>query len=143
MLSLAQTRGEVTVVSDQWGYPTYCPDLADGLLRMAGAACEPGFGGWGTYHLAGDDEIDRAGMARRIFAESGALGGAASVRGVPTSDYPTPAKRPSNARLGSQKAIETFGLRMPDWSPGLRECVRKLVAEHSVRSGPGPDRKPG
>lgn len=130
MLTLAQTRGEVTVVNDQVGYPTYCPDLAAGLLTMADAAVQPGFSDWGTYHLAGDAETDRASMAEAIFAESRALGGpVARVKGVPTSDYPTPAKRPLNARLDSGKARAAFGIRMPDWEAGLKRSVRVLVNE--------------
>jgi len=144
MLELARKRHEVTVVSDQWGYPTYCPDLAAGLFRIADAACAPGFDGWGTYHLAGDEDTDRAEMARRIYAESAALGGpVASVRAVPTSDYPTAAKRPLNARLESRKAIDTFGLTMPSWGIGLGESVRKLVAESGEHAGTRSNQKQG
>ena len=75
MLTLARTRGEVTVVNDQVGYPTYCPDLAAGLLKMADAALQPDFAGWGTYHLAGTEATDRASMAEAIFAESAAMAG--------------------------------------------------------------------
>ena len=129
MLMLAKTRGEVTVVDDQVGYPTYCPDLAAGLLQMADAALRPGFAGWGIYHLAGPDEIDRASMAEAVFAASRHAGGpSALVIGVPTAEYPTPAKRPLNARLASTKAFRTFGLRLPDWNAGLQKSVQVLVA---------------
>lgn len=129
MLTLAQTRDEVTVVDDQVGYPTYCPDLAAGLLTMADAALKPGFAGWGTYHLAGLDEMDRASMADAVFAASRHAGGpSAQVIGVPTAEYPTPAKRPLNARLASTRALRTFGLRLPDWNAGLQKSVQVLVA---------------
>ncbi len=138
MLQLARTREEVKVVCDQVGYPTYCPDLSRGLLQMTEAARRPGFSGWGTYHLAGRDEIDRAGMAQRIFDESARLGGpVARVMAVPTSDYPTPARRPLNARLDSAKAIDMFGLAMPDWRPGLAASVRVLLAGLADPSAPG------
>ena len=130
MLTLAMTRDEVTVVDDQVGYPTYCPDLAAGLLKMADAAVKPGFDGWGTYHLAGTDETDRASMADAIFAASRAIGGpSAQVIGVPTAEYPTPAARPLNARLASTKAFRKFGLRLPDWKVGLAKSVKVLVPE--------------
>lgn len=135
MLTLAQTREEVTVVEDQVGYPTYCPDLAAGLLKMADAAVQPGFSGWGTYHLAGTDETDRASMADAIFAASRAVGGpSAQVNGVATADYPTPAKRPLNSRMASTKAFRAFGLRLPDWRVGLERSVRVLVPELGSRT---------
>lgn len=135
MLTLAQTREEVTVVEDQVGYPTYCPDLAAGLLKMADAAVQPGFAGWGTYHLAGTDETDRASMADAIFAASRAVDGpSAQINGVPTADYPTPAKRPLNSRMASTKAFRAFGLRLPDWKTGLERSVRVLVSELAVNT---------
>lgn len=136
MLTLAQTRDEVTVVNDQTGHPTYCPDLAAGLLKMADAAVQPGFTGWGTYHLAGTQATGRASMAEAIFAESRAMSGpVARVKGVPTSEYPTPAKRPMNARLDPAKALETFGIDMPDWRAGLKRSVRVLVGELAKAGG--------
>lgn len=129
ILTLAHTREEVTVVDDQVGYPTYCPDLAAGLLKMADAALKPGFAGWGTYHLAGLDEMDRASMAEAVYAASRHAGGpSAQVIAVATAEYPTPAKRPLNARLASTKALRTFGLRLPDWNAGLQKSVQVLVA---------------
>lgn len=133
MLKLARTLDEVTVVDDQVGYPTYCPDLAVGLLKMAKDATKPGFAAWGTYHLAGNEEIDRASMADAIFAASRAAGGpSAQVRGVPTADYRTAARRPLNARLASTKAFRTFGVRLDDWRPGLTRSVRALLSQHAA-----------
>ncbi len=135
MLMLARTRDTVTVVSDQFGYPTYCPDIAQGLFRMADAACAPDFAAYGTYHLAGSEAIDRASMAKLVYAESETLGGpVAAVKAVPTTDYPTPAARPLNARLASRKAIDTFGLTMPDWRLGLTASVKTIVSELSAHS---------
>lgn len=135
MLTLAQTRSEVTVVDDQIGYPTYCPDLAAGLLKMADAAVKPGFEDWGTYHLAGLDETDRASMADAIFAASRHVGGpSAQVIGIPTSEYPTPAKRPLNSRLASTMAFRKFGLRLPDWKTGLAKSVAVLVPELAAQA---------
>lgn len=135
MLTLAQTRSEVTVVDDQIGYPTYCPDLAAGLLKMADAAVKPGFEDWGTYHLAGLDETDRASMADAIFAASRHVGGpSAQVIGIPTSEYPTPAKRPLNSRLASTMAFRKFGLRLPDWKAGLAKSVAVVVPELAAQA---------
>jgi dTDP-4-dehydrorhamnose reductase len=133
MLTLAITRDEVTVVNDQIGYPTYCPDLARGLLHMGARCLEPGFEAWGVYHLSARDEIDRAGMAEAIFAESARMGGpTARVRPVATSDYPTPAKRALNARLDSSLAGKQFGISLPGWRIGLTRSVATIVKELSA-----------
>ncbi|MFN4024847.1 MAG: dTDP-4-dehydrorhamnose reductase [Hyphomonas sp.] len=130
MLRLASQRPEVTVVDDQIGFPTYCPDLAAGLLVIADRIIQPGFAEWGTYHLAGRGETNRAAMAEAVFEESRAAGGpVARVRPVATAEYPTPAARPLNARLDSAKAEAVFGLALPDWRIGLQKSVRTLVAE--------------
>lgn len=129
MLNLAKQRETISVVSDQTGYPTYCPDLAAGLLVMAEQVLAPRFDTWGTYHLAGRVEIDRASMAEAIIAESRALGGpSAQIVPILTRDYPTPAKRPLNARLACERTAEIFGLQLPDWRIGLQKSVRVLLA---------------
>lgn len=75
MLRLAMTRDEVSVVEDQFGCPTHAPALAQALLKIADIAAQPGFDGWGTYHLAGAGETDRASLARLIFDASARHGG--------------------------------------------------------------------
>lgn len=130
MLKLAQTRDRVSVVSDQIGCPTYAPALAAGLLEMARQSAQPGFSGWGTYHLAGAGETDRASLARSIFAESERHGGpVAEVDAIPTSAYPTPATRPLNARLDITRTTDVFGVQLPDWQDGLAATVPALIQE--------------
>ena len=130
MLNAARTREEVTVVDDQFGCPTHAPALAAALLEIAQVACAPGFAGWGTYHLAGAGETDRASMTRTIYAESTRHGGpTARVRAVSTADYPTPAARPLNARLDMSRTSEVFGISLPDWRAGLAETVAILLKE--------------
>lgn len=130
MLSLASTRDEVSVVSDQVGCPTYAPALADTLLIMTQRIAEPGFGAWGTYHLAGQGDTDRASLARHIFAASARHGGpVARVNDVPTSAYPTPAARPLNARLDMTRTADVFGVSLPPWQDGLEATVPVLIQE--------------
>ena len=130
MLSLASIRDEVSVVSDQVGCPTYAPALAVALLKMAQRSAEPGFDDWGTYHLAGQGETDRASLARDIFASSARHGGpVARVKDVPTSAYPTPATRPLNARLDITRTTDVFGVGLPPWQEGLDEAMPVLIRE--------------
>lgn len=130
MLRLAEARGEVSVVNDQYGCPTYAPALARGLLQIAKQVSETGTHAWGTYHLAGSGETERATMARLIYEVSARYGGSvANVRSIPTEEYPTPARRPLNARLDMSDTTRVFGVELPDWRDGLEETVRLLVKE--------------
>lgn len=130
MLKVAQTRDTVSVVSDQIGCPTHAPDLAVALIAMAEKAIAPGFDGWGVYHLAGKGETDRAAMTRRIFDVSAGVGGPfADVTPILTADYPTPARRPLNARLDMSATRDVFGVELPDWTTGLNATVRAIVWE--------------
>ncbi len=130
MLKAAGAREEVTVVNDQYGCPTHAPTLAQALVRIAEAAASPGFGAWGTFHLAGAGETDRASMTREIYAESARRGGpSARVRGVASAEYPTPATRPLNARLDMTHTTRVFGVTLPDWRLGLAETVAAILKE--------------
>lgn len=134
MLDLARQRDELRVVCDQQGCPTQAEDLARGLIEMALQASAPDFTAWGTYHLAGAGEIDRALMAQIIFAESRALGGpGARVIPVATADYPTPAQRPLNARLDSGAVKDTFGVALPDWRDRIGATVAQLLDQEPAR----------
>jgi len=133
MLKLAASRDVVTVVDDQIGCPTHAEDLAEGLIAIANAIVAPGFDRWGTYHLAGHGETDRAIQARAIFYASRAVGGpSATVNGVPTSEYPTPATRPLNARLDCGLTEEVFGVRLPDWESRLKDAVIECLDQGSL-----------
>lgn len=128
MLRLAETRETVSVVCDQLGCPTYAPALAKALLEMAGQASCADFSNWGTYHLAGSGETNRAAMAQQIFAESRRHGGpSAEVVPIATADYPTPARRPLNARLDMADTERVFGVTLPDWREGLADTVPILL----------------
>ena len=131
MLDLAHTRDTVTVVSDQFGCPTHAPDLAAALLDMARQVRAPGFDAWGTYHLAGRGETDRATMARKIFEYSRQHDGpVAQVVPIATADFPTPAQRPLNARLDMSDTTRVFGIELPAWETGLEQTVGELVEEY-------------
>jgi len=130
MLSLARTREHISVVSDQVGCPTHAPALASALLDMANQIADPTFDAWGTYHLAGHGETDRASLAREIFAVSAESGGpVAAVDDVLTSAYPTAARRPLNARLDMTRTKDVFGVTLPAWQEGLAEAVPVLIQE--------------
>ena len=132
MLRLAEGRDEVGVVSDQHGCPSYAPDLAQALLSVA-ATLLRGEGACGVFHMAGMDEASWAAFAQAIFEGLKARGGpSARVRPIATADYPTPARRPANSRLGGRKLHEAFGVDIPGWRNALPRCLDALVGQAGV-----------
>ena len=129
MLRLASDRDELNVVEDQFGCPTSALDIADAMFRVADSwATDPHKGVNAIYHFAGSGETNWADFARAIMAFSAALGGPhAAVKGIPSSAYPVPARRPANSRLNSEHFAATFGLRAPPWNTSLEKVVQRLV----------------
>ena len=129
MLRLAADRPELRVVDDQIGCPTYAPHLAVAILAVAArlqsdTAAAP----WGVYHAAGTGETSWCGFAREIFADCARRGKPAPrLTAIATSDYPTPAQRPASSRLDCGKLAGTFGVRLPDWRDGTRNCLARLA----------------
>lgn len=122
MLRLSETRDHLTVVADQIGGPTAARDIAKTLLAIAPQlSTRKG----GTYHFAGLPSVSWADFAREIFAKSGRE---TLVADIPTSDYPTPAKRPLNSRMDCADLTTDFGVAIPDWRASLGEVLRDLEA---------------
>ncbi|MDO9524365.1 MAG: dTDP-4-dehydrorhamnose reductase [Gemmobacter sp.] len=122
MLRLGKTRDALTVVDDQVGGPTPAAAIADALVSMAAAFGE-GRGVTGTYHFAGAPDVSWAEFARAIFA---AAGMPVTVTGIPTSAYPTPARRPANSRMDCSAVAAAFGISRPDWHAGLIDVLKDL-----------------
>jgi dTDP-4-dehydrorhamnose reductase len=119
MLGLLQEKESIRVVNDQIGSPTYAPDLARAILDILRS------GKWvaGIYHFSNAGRISWFDFAIEIRAQIGAT---CKVEAIPTSDYPTPAKRPRFSLLNTDKISEVFGLKPRDWKEALRECLGKL-----------------
>ncbi|MHA6720050.1 dTDP-4-dehydrorhamnose reductase [Sphingomonas sp. RS6] len=127
MLRLAETRDALNVVEDQRGCPSSALDIAAAILAVVERWQREGAAS-GVYHFAGSGETNWADFARAIFAESAKHGGpTADVTGIPTSAYPTPAKRPSNSRLDCTRFADTFGYRAPAWQDSLAVVVGRLL----------------
>lgn len=130
MLRLAATRDELGVVADQIGNPTSALDIADGVLKMAAnLLARPGDPDLsGLFHMTASGEASWADFAERIFAASAVAGGpAARVRRIATADYPTPARRPANSRLGCARLAAVHGVRLPDWRSAVDDVVARLL----------------
>lgn len=131
MLRLAGERDEVRVVADQRGCPTSAHDLAAALLDLADRRLGGEGAGWGaTYHLAGSGACSWAELAEQVFAVSGSLGGpVARIVPIPTSEFPTPARRPINSELDCSAIAERFGLRLPPWRESVPSSVAALLGK--------------
>lgn len=121
MLRLGRARDALNVVADQIGGPTPARDIAAACLAMMdGLRDDPTRAG--LYHFAGAPDISWAGFAREIMAQAGLD---CVIEDIPSSDYPTPARRPSNSRLECS-ALDRFGLTRPDWRAGLTHVLTEL-----------------
>ena len=129
MLDLAATRAEITVVADQYGAPTSAHDIADGVFRVArNLVADPRASLRGVFHLVAQGEASWAEFAEAIFAISKDLGGPfARVIPIPSSAYPTPARRPTNSRLNTAKISREHGVVLPSWRDALAACMARLV----------------
>lgn len=131
MLRLAGDRDEVGVVADQFGCPTSALDLADACITVAEnlvKSSDPALRG--TFHATGGGEGAWADFAEAIFAASAAEGGpSAQVRRITTAEFPTPAKRPANSRLSTDKLATVHGVRLPEWRESTRSVVARLLDE--------------
>jgi len=130
MLQLAVDREEISIVDDQIGNPTSALDIAEGLmdaLKKWEDGCEVGIGE--TFHLAGSGATSWAEFAEKIFSISEEFSGpTCSVRRIPSTDYPTSAKRPANSCLNSSKYEKCFGYRAPHWSVSLCRVLKLLLS---------------
>lgn len=123
MLRLGASRESLNVVADQIGGPTPARAIAEACLTIARALAEdPGKSG--TYHFSGSPDASWAGFAREIMARAGL---ACTVTDIPTSAFPTPARRPANSRMDCT-SLATFGLVRPDWKAAVTTALQDLGA---------------
>lgn len=131
MLRLARERTELSVIDDQSGAPTGADLLADvtaHALRVAQSRTEVS----GVYHLVPKGEVTWWGYASFVFAEVRSAGETLmveTVEPIPASAYPTPARRPHNSRLNTDKLESVFALRMPEWQGGVRRMLTEITGK--------------
>lgn len=122
MLRLSETRDSLTIVADQIGGPTGAAEIAAACLKIADQLADhPAKSG--TYHFAGQPDCSWADFAREIFVQAGRN---VTVTDIPSSDYPTPAKRPLNSRMDCTSLTETFGIERPDWRASTHDILKTL-----------------
>ena len=131
MLRLAQERERLTVIDDQWGAPTSAELLADvtaHALRQLLKRPEDG----GLYHCVAAGETTWHSYAKYVLeharqAQAAIKIKATEVAPVPTSAFPTPARRPHNSRLNTTRLQTTFGLTLPHWQQGVARMLTETL----------------
>jgi dTDP-4-dehydrorhamnose reductase len=131
MLRLATERDRLRVVDDQVGAPTGADLLADlGAHALRALARDPSLAG--TYHAVAAGEVSWCGYARHVIGWARSRGVALratpdAVEAISTRDFPTPARRPLNSRLDTQRLRATFGLHLPDWRAGVDRMLAEVL----------------
>ena len=132
MLKLARERERLTVINDQFGAPTGAELIADvtahALRQALGAGASPG-----TYHLAAGGVTHWQDYARFVIEHARRRRPdegwkVTAIDPVPTSAWPTPARRPANSRLDTRLLESTFGLHLPPWQPGVARMLEEVLA---------------
>ncbi len=121
MRRLGADRETLNVVADQIGGPTPAADIADALFTAARAMIDGAKGG--THHFSGTPDCSWSDFARAIMAGAGLD---CEITDIPSSAYPTPAKRPMNSRLDCSAFTQHFGIARPDWRAGLTQILKEL-----------------
>ncbi|MBP6025197.1 dTDP-4-dehydrorhamnose reductase [Ferruginibacter sp.] len=122
MLRLMKERESINVVNDQYGCPTYAADLADAIMTIIKSKvknqkskiedqvfnyCNEGIINW--YQFA---------VAIKVLTQSNCI-----VIPIPTTQYPTPAKRAAYTALDTTLIKNTFSITIPEWKESLRKCL--------------------
>jgi dTDP-4-dehydrorhamnose reductase len=131
MLRLAAERDALTVIDDQIGAPTGADLLAD-VTAHAVRAIGQDSGLCGLYHCTAAGQTSWHGYAQLVIETARAQGqpirvAADAVRPIPTTAYPTPARRPLNSRLDCGKLGAAFGLTLPPWDAGVRRLLAEIL----------------
>jgi dTDP-4-dehydrorhamnose reductase len=137
---LARERESLRIVADQYGAPTWSRDLAemtaavmaqceDTATRQSQPLAEAVKAVGGVYHAAGAGETTWYGFAAEAIEQMrlrDSVARLATLEGIATAEYPTPAKRPANSRLDCTKLECVFHRRLPDWQQSLRLVSNEL-----------------
>ncbi len=131
MLRLAQERDKLSVIDDQIGAPTGADLLADitaHAIRTAQQQPEVS----GLYHLVAGGETSWHGYATFVldFARKAGVElkvAPEAIQAVPTTAFPTPAKRPYNSRMSTEKLQQTFNLELPHWQFGVTRMLTEIL----------------
>ncbi|ARP39469.1 dTDP-4-dehydrorhamnose reductase [Vibrio syngnathi] len=122
MLRLGENRDTLSIVGDQFGGPTYAGDIASTLIKIANLINEGDVVEYGVYHYSGLPHVSWFEFADAVFniaVEQGVIASKPSLTSIATEQYPTPAKRPSNSQLSTEKIMTLLAVEPSDWKAAL------------------------
>ena len=123
MLRLASERDTLSVVDDQIGTPTYAVDLAKVLVKIITDYSTLNTEHYGIYNFSNEGQCSWYEFAKEIFSQKTIE---IDLKPIPTSSYPTPAKRPGYSVLDKTKIKEVFDLKINNWTESLKTCLHKI-----------------
>ena len=121
MLRLASERDTLSIVADQIGTPTNAVDLVELLLKIIQSPKHQS--SFGIYNFSNEGQCSWYDFANEIFHQKGIK---IDLKPIPTSAYPTPAKRPAYSVLDKTKIKSTFDIKINDWQTSLSACLKQL-----------------
>ena len=114
MLRLAKEKENLSVVNDQIGSPTNALDLAEALIEILKSRSK----NYGIYHFSNEGSTSWYGFAKKIFEINHVT---IDLKGISTSEYPTPAKRPKYSVLDTSKIKKEFNISIKSWEDALQQ----------------------
>jgi dTDP-4-dehydrorhamnose reductase len=134
MLRLSGERESINVVSDQFGAPTSAALLAELTAKviLQCRSTKPSEIPNGIYHVSASGSTNWCDYAKFVVQHAVQSGyrfktGPATIHPITSINYPTPAKRPANSRLNTQKFCDTFALNIPEWQVGVRSTLDEIL----------------
>jgi dTDP-4-dehydrorhamnose reductase len=124
MMRLMREKSSIQVVSDQKGSPTYAGDLADAILKML----DPDQFVPGIYHYSNEGETSWYDFALEI---KNLTGSNCEVKPIPSSAFPTAAKRPEYSMMDKSKIKSVYNLMIPNWKTSLARCI-EIIKNNEV-----------
>jgi dTDP-4-dehydrorhamnose reductase len=130
MLRLMHERKEINVVNDQFGSPTYAKNLAEVIIEImsneqlaVNSSALTNHRSPNIYHFSNDGIISWFDFAVAIKEIKNFD---CIINPIPTSAYPTPARRPAYSGLDKTKILSTFNIQLKNWKQSLQECLQLL-----------------
>jgi len=124
MLGLLREKENISVVNDQFGSPTYAPDLAELVVYIITGKSKK----YGIFHYSNEGELSWFDFTKEIYNTGktiGILSKSCRIDAVSTDKFPTKAKRPVNSVLSKEKIKQELNITVPFWKDSLKKYLLK------------------